>query len=230
MAFATAVSVSALPRDETCDREPFPVGRLHRQGMTVTELHHTGAASGRRCAGGRQIDPRDIKVPADEYASHHGPWLGCAGAGKTTFAHRLGQRLTAPVICLDGIWRPDWDGGDLAEFRALVAEEHRRDAWISDGNFARATFDLRLPNADMIVWLERPTIPCAWRAVTRTFWRGEAHRFRDIMKVLRYIWSFDRVNRPLIEAQRVAHGPDVPVLHVRSKAETERFLLELEVR
>ena len=42
---------------------------------------------------------------------------------------------------------------------------------------------------------------------------------------MRFIRRFDQVNRPLIEAQRKAHGPDIPVVHIRSTAEAERFLL-----
>ena len=35
--------------------------------------------------------------------------VGCAGAGKTTFARRLGSALGVPAICLDfHFWRPGW--------------------------------------------------------------------------------------------------------------------------
>jgi adenylate kinase family enzyme len=145
--------------------------------------------------------------------------LGCAGAGKTTLARRLGARTGAPVICLDAVWRPHWGPDDLPRFRSLMAEAHAADAWISDGNFAQATFDLRLPRADLVVWLNRPRRLCAWRAIARTFLPGEAHRPADLLKVLRYIWNFDRINRPLIEAARAAHGARVPVVHLRSDAE-----------
>jgi len=87
--------------------------------------------------------------------------LGCAGAGKTTLARRLGERSGMPVVCLDAIWRPDWGPNDVERFRALLVEAHAGDAWISDGNFALATFDIRLPRADLIVWLDRPRLRCA---------------------------------------------------------------------
>jgi adenylate kinase family enzyme len=151
--------------------------------------------------------------------------LGCAGAGKTTFARRLSKRLAAPVICLDAIWRSGSVSADLSKFRAIIAEEHWRETWVSDGNFAQATFDLRLPHADLIIWLERPRMLCAWWAMIRVIKRDEIHRLRDVAKVLRFIWGFDHVNRPLIEAQRLVHGPHVPVLHLNAKTETEHFLL-----
>jgi adenylate kinase family enzyme len=150
--------------------------------------------------------------------------LGCAGAGKTTLARRLGERTGAAVVCLDAIWRPDWGADDVGRFRAILVEAHAGDAWISDGNFAPATFDIRLPRADLIVWLDRPRLFSAWRAIARVFRPGEAHRLGDLGKVLRFIWGFDRINRPRIEAARLEHGADVPVVRLRNDREIEAFL------
>ena len=98
-----------------------------------------------------------------------------------------------------------------------MKEAHAGETWISDGNFALATFDIRLPRATLVIWLDRPKMFCAWRAITRVFQPGEQHRVGDLAKVLRFIWNFDRINRPLIEAQRIAHGPDVPVLQIEEQ-------------
>jgi hypothetical protein len=151
--------------------------------------------------------------------------LGCAGAGKTTLARRLGERSGMPVVCLDAIWRPDWGPNDVERFRALLVEAHAGDAWISDGNFALATFDIRLPRADLIVWLDRPRLHCAWRAIGRVFRPGEAHRPGDLIKAMRFIRGFDRINRPRIEAARLQHGAQVPVIHLRSDRDIRAFLL-----
>ena len=151
--------------------------------------------------------------------------LGCAGAGKTTLARRLGGRSGIPVVCLDAIWLPDWGPGDVERFRALMVEAHAGDAWISDGNFALATFDIRLPRADLIVWLDRPGLHCAWRAIGRVFRPGEAHRPGDLIKAMRFIRGFDRINRPRIEAARLQHGAQVPVIHLRGDRDIRAFLL-----
>jgi hypothetical protein len=147
--------------------------------------------------------------------------LGPAGAGKTTFSRRLGAALGAPVLCLDAI-RAEIQ--DHSAFRARLDAAHAAPAWVSDGNFAKATFDLRLPRADLIVWLDPPGWLCVWRAVTRTLRPDEPHRPRDLPRVLRFIAGFDRVNRPKIEAERQAHGAAVPVVTLRSDAEARRFL------
>jgi len=150
--------------------------------------------------------------------------LGCAGSGKTTLAHQLGERTAAPVICLDAIWQPQWETGDVPAFRGLMKAAHAGGAWISEGNFAATTFDIRLPRADLDIWLERPKLLCAWRATLRVFRRGEAHRIGKLAYVLWFIWKFDAVNRPLIEANRIAHGPHVPVIHLRNDREIAAFV------
>lgn len=166
-------------------------------------------------------------------AQHLGPapltrilLLGCAGSGKTTLARRLGARAGAPVICLDAIWQPQWTETDLPHFRALIATAHATDAWISDDNFAAAAFDLWLPRAGLVLWLDRPRWSRAWRAVARVFRSGEAHRAGDLPKVLRFIWGFDRINRQRIEAALAEHDRHVPVIRLRTDLEIETFLAQ----
>jgi adenylate kinase family enzyme len=150
--------------------------------------------------------------------------LGCAGSGKTILARQLGERTGAPVICLDAIWQPHWKEKDVPTFRTLVQKAHAGEEWISDGNFALATFDIRLPRATLVIWLERSKMYCAWRAITRVFKRGEAHRISKLAEVIAFIWKFDRVNRPRIEATRVSYGPDVPVRRLSGSREIAAFL------
>jgi adenylate kinase family enzyme len=150
--------------------------------------------------------------------------LGCAGSGKTTLARQLGERTGAPVICLDALWGRPLEEKDLAAFRALIKQAHAGDQWISDGNFAQATFDIRLPRATLVIWLECSKLSCAWRAITRLFKRGEDHRIGALFKVLAFIWNFDRVNRPRIEAIRVSQGPGVPVRRLRGSRDVAVFL------
>ncbi|MGA9393510.1 MAG: hypothetical protein WBV69_23975 [Candidatus Sulfotelmatobacter sp.] len=150
--------------------------------------------------------------------------LGCAGAGKTTFAKQLGELTGAPVICLDEIWQRQWDDKDVPTFRALIWKAHAGDAWISDGNFALASFDIRLPRATLVIWLEHSRLSCARRAIARVFKRGEAHRFRNLPKALAFIKRFNRINRPRIEALRGIHGSGVPVCRLTGDREVAAFL------
>lgn len=148
--------------------------------------------------------------------------LGCAGSGKTTLARRLSEKTGAPVIDLDAIWRGRVQ--ETSDFRATLAALHAQDAWISDGNFAAVTFDLRMPRTDLVVWLDRPRLLCAWRAIIRTFRGREMHRPGDLLTVLRFIWGFDRQNRPRIETLRLQYGPGTPVVRLRTDVEIADFV------
>jgi adenylate kinase family enzyme len=150
--------------------------------------------------------------------------LGCAGGGKTTLAQQLGERTGARVICLDAMWQAYSEANNVPAFRALMKQAHAGDEWISDGNFALATFDIRLPRATLVLWLERSQLYCASRAITRVFKRGQPHRIGKLPEVLAFIWRFDRVNRPRIEATRLSHGPNVPVRRLTSSREIAALL------
>jgi adenylate kinase family enzyme len=94
--------------------------------------------------------------------------VGCSGSGKSTLARKLGRRLGLPVVHLDVLhYLPGWKRASLAEFRARVTEAHQGEAWISEGNFASWTFDIRLPRTEAFIMLERPRWLCLWRVIRR---------------------------------------------------------------
>jgi adenylate kinase family enzyme len=155
--------------------------------------------------------------------------LGCAGSGKTSLAQQIGERTGLPVICLDEMSGRLSSQGELSSFRSLLEEAHAKEAWISDGNFAQLSFDIRLPRAELIIWLELPRMLCVWRACTRVLRQGEPHRLRDLPAVLAFIWRFDRVNRTLIEVARSTHGTKVPVIRLKSRREIAGFSQSLEI-
>jgi adenylate kinase family enzyme len=150
--------------------------------------------------------------------------LGCAGTGKTRLARAWAARTGAPAILLDAIWQEGWGPPEVPAFRDVIRPLHAGEAWISDGNFAVATFDIRLPRATQVVWMEAPRWLCLWRAVRRVFEPGNDHRIGRLRRVIAFIWNFDRINRPRIEVLRQQHGPDVPVVHLRTRRDVVRFL------
>jgi hypothetical protein len=46
----------------------------------------------------------------------------------------------------------------------------------------------------------------------------------NLAKVLAFIWRFDRINRPRIEAARISHAPEVPVRRLMNSSEIAVFL------
>jgi adenylate kinase family enzyme len=158
--------------------------------------------------------------------------VGCSGSGKSTLARKLGLRLGLPVVHLDVLhYLPGWKRASLAEFRARIAEAHRGDAWISEGNFASWTFDIRLQRAEAVIMLERPRWLCLWRVMRRA--AMERRNRPDLplgcpeqvdRNLLEYVWNFGRVGRPEIEAARLEHGPSIPVLRLNRDSEVSKFL------
>lgn len=90
-----------------------------------------------------------------------------AGAGKSTFARKLSEKLEIPVHHLDAYyWKAGWVERDTAEFKTiqhhLVAEE----TWIIEGNYG-SSMDIRLKEADTFIYLELPLRVCVYRALKR---------------------------------------------------------------
>lgn len=90
-----------------------------------------------------------------------------AGAGKSTFAAELGEKLDLPVHHLDSYyWKAGWVESELAEFRAAQEEIVKGDAWIIEGNYSNS-FDIRIAKADTFIYLELPLWVCLYRVLKR---------------------------------------------------------------
>ena len=69
--------------------------------------------------------------------------IGSGGAGKSTFAKRLGTHLKIKVIHLDALyWKPGWVETPKAEWLKRVEELLKEGSWIMDGNYS-GTLDAR---------------------------------------------------------------------------------------
>ncbi len=161
--------------------------------------------------------------------------LGNAGSGKSTLARRLGERLKLPVVHLDVLfWEPGWTKPDNDAFRARVSAAIAGDAWVCEGNYLSRTFDLRLPRADLIIWMDTPRLTCVRRVIVRSALARpradlaigceEGFFGNDFPEFLAYTWAYDRKSRPRLEAARQAMASEVPVLHLRDKRQVEAFV------
>src|SRR5262245_19550670 len=82
--------------------------------------------------------------------------IGGPGTGKSTLARRVAERLGLPVVHLDRhYWSLGWVAPEAAAWRCRVAELAGAEAWVMDGNYS-GTFDLRLPRAQALIWLDLP--------------------------------------------------------------------------
>jgi adenylate kinase family enzyme len=100
------------------------------------------------------------------------PWhrvlvIGCPGAGKTAFARKLAKSTGLPLIHLDfHHWRPGWQLPDLKVWRQQVVALAAAPAWIMDGNYSN-TYDVRMPRADTVIWLDYSHRICMRRVLLR---------------------------------------------------------------
>ena len=93
--------------------------------------------------------------------------IGPGGAGKSTLARRLAERLALPLIHLDALyWRPGWVETPKDAWQARVSDLLQAEAWVMDGNYG-GTLDLRLAACDTAILLDLPPWQCLWRVVRR---------------------------------------------------------------
>ena len=130
--------------------------------------------------------------------------IGCGGAGKSTLARQLGEKLKLPVVHLDQIWwKPgNWQHLEREEFDRLLKEEVEKPRWILDGNFNR-TMETRLEFCDTVIYLDFSRWICllSWIKRVITNWgtaradmaEGCAEWFDPEMAG--WIWNFNNTHR-----------------------------------
>lgn len=158
--------------------------------------------------------------------------IGSGGAGKSTFAKRLGEGLGLPVVHLDALhWKPGWVEPGKPEWTATVDAALAEDAWIMDGNFS-GSLERRLAACDAVVFLDLPRRTCLWRILKRVVrYRnttrpdmapGCPERFDP--KFLLWIWNYPTTTRPKVLSRLDACGDRIRIVRLRTPAEVERFL------
>lgn len=158
--------------------------------------------------------------------------IGSGGAGKSTFARRLGSRLDLEVIHLDShYWRAGWVEPPKPEWARIVAELVSRDGWVMDGNYS-GTFDLRLDACDALIFLDMPRLLCLWRVLKRRLvYRGRTRPDMAAgcgekidLKFILWVWNYPKANRPEVLKRMREHAAGRQMIRLRSPAEAEQFL------
>lgn len=142
--------------------------------------------------------------------------IGCSGVGKSTLATKLGALLGLPVVHLDALfWEPNWVESETPVFRARVTDALAGGRWIAEGNYISRISDLTIRTADAVIWVSQPR----WLSLWRVTWRMLRHLGRsrpDLNPGCRekldselhvYIWGFDKLRRPRIEAALAELAP-----------------------
>jgi adenylate kinase family enzyme len=160
--------------------------------------------------------------------------IGNPGGGKSTVSAALAERLDLENISMDRdvFWLPGWVLRDRQEQRAILAGMVSGDRWVMDGTGV-SSFDLRLPRADLVIWVRVPRLLSLWGVLSRAMkFRGKVRpdmapacpeQLPDL-EFLRYIWTFDQVQTPKVIAAVEEFGPEKPVVAIKSRRDMRRLL------
>lgn len=128
---------------------------------------------------------------------------GNAGAGKTTFAHKLGQDLGLPVFGLDKIvWQAGWVKSPLEVKTIKIHKLISQNAWVIEG-----VSDAVRDAADIVIFLDVNRATSYWRCAKRN-WRyllksrpelpDNCPEILILPRLLKIIWKFKHHVRPKI--------------------------------
>ena len=129
--------------------------------------------------------------------------IGCGGAGKSTLARQLGEKLDIPVVHLDKLfWNPGWVEKTQEEFDTLHEQELAKEKWIMDGNFNR-TMPQRIARCDTVIYLDFSRIACllgVLKRVLTTYGKvrpdmGEGCPERIDFEFLKWVWGYNKNKR-----------------------------------
>ncbi|MBN1305212.1 MAG: hypothetical protein JXA13_12320 [Anaerolineales bacterium] len=124
--------------------------------------------------------------------------VGTTGAGKSTLAGQLADRLNLALVELDALnWQPNWTNTPTEELLVKVDQATRGEAWVAAGNY-ECSRSITWTRAQAICWLDFPFCTILWRLVSRTvkrvqtrelLWGTNYERFWPQMK----LWSSESV-------------------------------------
>jgi adenylate kinase family enzyme len=162
--------------------------------------------------------------------------VGCSGGGKSTLARIVGERLDLPVVHMDTLfWKPGWTEGEPDVFRRDVEAAASADRWVMEGGFITASA-MRFARADTIIWIELSTLLCLWRALKRMAMSFGCDRAdlapgcpeRFDLAFYRYIWTWNRLTRPRLQAALNSQGRHARLIHLVGRAAVRDFIGSLE--
>ena len=164
--------------------------------------------------------------------------IGCSGAGKSTFARRLGDVTGLPVTHIDQLfWEPGWVLAPQQVYLARLEAVVSREAWIIEG-VSTSTLDLRLPRTDAVIWLDRTRWACLGRVARRIATSygevrpdmAEGCPEQIDFEFLRYIWRFHGNYDHRIHAAIEKHGLNRRTIMIRSDREAQDYLTSLALK
>ena len=158
--------------------------------------------------------------------------IGSGGAGKSTLARQLGEKLRLPVVHLDQLfWKTGWVEVTREEFDEKLALELAKPAWIMDGNFNR-TIPQRLERCDTVIYLDFHRVTCLLGVLKRIITSygktrpdmAEGCPERFDLDFLKWVWNFNRDGKRERYYRLLNEAKDVQTIVLKNRRMVKRFL------
>jgi adenylate kinase family enzyme len=159
--------------------------------------------------------------------------IGPCGAGKSTLAMHLAQRLKLPLFHMDQLnWKSGWVESSKDEIVKRLNPIMASDTWLIDGNYG-GTLAPRLARADTILYLDYPIRLCVVRLLKR-IWKYRGKTRPDMangcvekfdLSFLFYVLTWN--SGPKLRTESAITGYEDKVIRFKGPAHLESWLASL---
>lgn len=161
--------------------------------------------------------------------------LGSSGAGKSTFAKKLSNKINIEVFHLDKLlWKSNWEVTDK-NYQIQVQEKIiEKDSWIIDGNYS-GTLNMRIDASDTIIFFDINRWICIYHVIKRYFkykgtTRPDMHKDcpeKLDINFLKFIWHYPKKQKIQVEKKLVSVANSKKIIIFKNKKQVNNFLENL---
>jgi adenylate kinase family enzyme len=168
--------------------------------------------------------------------------VGTSGAGKSTFARALSEKVGVVDIELDALfWKANWTESGPEEFRAKILKAIvENQGWVMHGNYNKVR-DITWKNTETLIWLDYSKTIVLYRvikrSITRIFtkeklWAGNQESLRKTFfsKQSIILWSWQTYSTRRQQYLRFQKDPEyqhIKLIRFSKPSEAEEFLCSI---
>ena len=161
---------------------------------------------------------------------------GNAGAGKTSVAKQLGEKLQITPLSLDGIvWQSGWKlTSELERIAGINHITKTKKIWIIDG-VSKYVMDM----ANVIIFLDIKRSTCYLRLIKRN-WKyllksrpelpPKCPEILIVKRLISIVWNFDKLVKPNIIKHITENKESKLIYHITTPVEIDLLFQDLDVR
>lgn len=166
--------------------------------------------------------------------------IGTSGAGKSTFARRLSNKLNHQYIELDSLfWKPHWKESSDQEFHQKIELALAPKSWVLDGNYQKSE-KLKWKYVQTVIWIDYSYHRVIYQATKRAFFRiltkkelwpntnnRESFAKTFLSKDSIIYWTLTTYHKNKKRYESIMNNPEYSHIHfvrIKNPKEAENFL------